>query len=116
MRRSGGVRLWGNSGEIWRDDQKIGVIFGWHLEGWDREWRLEAERYRFQVADNGARNVRLVLDARVGVLHAVGAIWTDFQADGESHRAMVIKGGSLGFARAVPAEEDRHGPGREDST
>jgi hypothetical protein len=102
--RGGGVRLWGDVGEVWRDDQKVGIIYRWELQGWERDWRLEAERYRLEVAENGPRNVSLVLDAKVGVLHAVGAIWTDFTADGASHRAMVIKGGALRFERAVPAK------------
>ena len=106
MRHTGGVRLWGDIGEVWRDGQKIGLIYRWDLEGWAREWRLEAERYRLDVAPSGSRNVRLVLDAKVGILDAVGVIWTDFQADGESHRAMVIKGGALKFERAVPAKEN----------
>ena len=106
MRRAGGVYLWGDVGEVWRGEQKLGVLFRWHLEGWEREWRLEAERYRLDAAADGVRNVRLLLDAKVGTLDAEGSIWTDFKADGEGHRAIVIRGGALSFQRAVPAKEN----------
>ena len=103
LRGVGGVRLWGDIGEIWQADRKVGLLYRWHLEGWARNWRLEGERYRLQPAANGNRAVRLLLDAKVGILDAEGVIWTDFEADGESHRAIVIKGGALKFERAVPA-------------
>src|SRR4030042_1012333 len=103
--RGGGVRLWGDIGEVWRDGQKIGLLYRWELQGWERDWRLEAERYRLESVANGDRNIRLVLDAKAGVLEAVGAIWTDFTADAASHRAIVIKGGALKFERTVPAKE-----------
>ena len=107
--RGGGVRLWGDIGEVWQADRKVGLLYRWELQGWAREWRLEAERYRLESVANGDRNVRLVLDAKVGVLEAVGVIWTDFTADAASHRAIVIKGGALKFERAVPAEKEHGG-------
>ena len=102
----GGVHLRGEIGEIWFDGQKIGLLYRWTLDGWERDFRLDAERYRLDPLPNGTRNVEVVLEAgKVGNLRARGAIWTDYEADGHSHRAMVIKGGDLTWRRerAAPA-------------
>jgi len=105
FRDGGGVRLHGEIGELWMGPTKVGLLYRWQLEGWERKWQLEAERYRLEPAANGNRNVDLVLDFKIGELHASGSIWTDFVADGTSHRAIVIRGGALKLQRAVPAKE-----------
>jgi len=106
MRGGSGVRLWGDVGEVWHGDEKVGLINRWYLDGWNREWRLDAERYRLEEIMNGSRDVRLMLDARVGILEAVGIIWTDFLADGAWHPAIRIMGGALDWKRrAMPAKE-----------
>jgi len=104
FRDGGGVRLQGDIGELWRLGRQVGLVYRWRLAGWEREWRLEAERYKVETAGAGGRDVDLVLDLGIGLLQASGVIWTEFQADGHSHRAMIIKGGALKWGkRAEPA-------------
>jgi hypothetical protein len=95
----GGVHLRGDIGEVWLDGSKVGLVYRWELEGWQREFRLEAERYKLDPLPNGQRAVEVVLDLGIGELRASGLIWTDCTADGHSHRAIVIKGHAAALAR-----------------
>jgi len=107
MREVGGVRLRGPVAELWAHGCKAGLVYDWVFEGWQAEWRLEGERYKLDplLFPNGQRDVRVKLEVGPGRLEAPGTIWTDYEADGKSHRAIIIKGGQLQWRkrRAVPA-------------
>lgn len=105
LREVGGVHLRGEVGEVWANHALAGLVYTWRLDGWERDWRLEADRYRLdpQVLPNGERQVEVLLTIGKGELRASGTIWTDYVADDHSHRAIVIKGGALKVRRAAPA-------------
>lgn len=97
----GGLNITGPVAEVWRYGVPAGTLWNWRFNGWDREFTIEAERYSLKanLFRNGKRQVEVrLLLRRPGQdnaleLRAEGSIWTQYQADGHSHRAMVIKGG-----------------------
>jgi len=94
-----GVRLRGSVGELWARGCKCGLVFDWVFEGWEREWQLTAERYKLDPLIIDARDVRVKLEIGPGRIEAPGTIWTEYEADGKSHRAIIIKGGQLSWQK-----------------
>src|ERR1700682_2011661 len=91
----GGVHLRGEVGELWLYGCKAGLVFRWRLQGWEREWELQAERYKLDplLYRPGRREIDLVLAvANVEIRAKAGSIWTDVVADNHTHNAIVIKG------------------------
>jgi len=97
LREVGGVRLRGPVAELWTRGCKAGLVYEWTFEGWRADWELRAERYKLDplIVTNGHRKVRVKLELGGRYLEAPGTIWTDYVADGKSHRAIIIKGGEL---------------------
>ena len=97
LREVGGVHLRGNVAELWAHGCKAGLVYEWTFHGWQADWELRAERYKLDslIVTNGQRNVRVKLELAGHCLEAPGTIWTDYVADGKSHRAIIIKGGEL---------------------
>lgn len=85
-----------------------GLLYNWVFEGWQQEWRIEAEAYRLdpQLFRNGTKDVKVVLDVGATQLIGSGAIWSAFTADGKRQKAIVIKGGNVQWqtTRAAPAK------------
>ncbi len=85
----------------------MGLVYEWLLVGWVAQWRLDAERYRLDAPADGQkpdRNVELRLDMRIGIVRAKGVIWTETVRDDHSHRAIVVKGGTLTWNKQLPVE------------
>lgn len=102
----GGVRFHGKVGELWAYGVRSGLLYDWALEGFDGKWRVDAERYKLDplVFRNGNRGVEVRVEVAGSLLCASGNIWSDFHADGQSHRGLVIKGGRIWQdRRAAPA-------------
>ena len=99
LREVGGLHLRGPVAELWLRGCKAGLVYDWVFEGWEAEWRLEAERYKLDplIITNGNRDVRVKVEVGQGCLEAPGAIWTDPVIDGHSHKAIIIKGGELSW-------------------
>jgi len=93
--------------EVWRYGQRAGVLWDWQFRGWAGEFKVEAERYKLDplLFTNGKREVDIMLPVGPQELRAKGIIWTEYTADGKSHRAIVIKGGQSEWQnkRAVSA-------------
>ena len=102
----GGVRLRGPIGEVWTHGLKAGLVYDWRLEGWARDFRCEAERYRLDPMLVKGRDVELRLEMKENAyISAKGMIWTEPIIDGAIHDAIVVKGGNLSWqkGRAVLA-------------
>jgi len=94
LKEAGGVRLRGEVGEVWVGGCKAGLVYKWVVIGWSADFRMEAERYKLypDLFKERGREVSLRLNMGIGIVRAEGSIWTDFIADGHSHRALVVKG------------------------
>jgi hypothetical protein len=104
---AGGIRVRGPVAELRSRGCKAGLVYEWEFTGWQREWRLEAERYKLDpLIVNGTREIEINLEIGPGRLTGKGTIWTDYEADNHSHRAIIIKGGELQWRkqRAVSAQ------------
>jgi len=107
LRGVGGVRVRGPVAELRARGCKAGLVYDWVFDGSQGDWQLEAERYRLDpLIVNGTREIEIDLEIGPGRLTARGTIWTDYEADGHSHRAIIIKGGELQWRkrRAVSAQ------------
>ena len=104
MAAGGGIRVRGGVGELWVEGAKAGLIYDWRLRGWARDFQCEAERYKLDPAIVNGRDVELRLETKGGgYLSANGHIWTEYIADGKTHRTIMIKGGTLQWQEQVAA-------------
>jgi hypothetical protein len=104
MAAGGGVRIRGGVGEVWVSGTKAGLVYDWRLRGWAREFQFEAERYKLDPLLVRGREVELRLEIGGGVyFSANGHIWTEYIADGKTHPAITIKGGTLQWQEQVAA-------------
>lgn len=109
LRDIGGARLRGPVAELRARGCKAGLVYEWMFEGSRGEWRLEAERYKLDpLIVNGSREVQIVLEIGASRLIGKGTIWTDYEADGHSHRAIIIKGGQLQWRQRPAAPASNH--------
>ena len=103
----GGVRVQGDTAELWQGERQVGVLFRWTLEGRDGGWIAEAIKYRLIDYDGGEARVRfLMTDSKGTVVLEVdgdGTVDSVYQADNETHREYIhLKGGRLWLQTGVP--------------
>ena len=107
---AGGVHLAGKVAEVWRHGNRAGVIWDWSFDGSAREFRVEAERYKFDPPMWGdkvdkAVKLKLIIGPTAG--ECEGSIWTDVTVDGHSHRAVVVKGAKAKWQSQPAVPEQR---------
>lgn len=93
-----GVHLTGKVAEVWRHGNRAGVLWDWTFNGLAHDFRLEAERYKFDPlmwGDESDSHVKLKLLVGPTAGECEGSIWTDVTVDGKGHKAIVVKGAKV---------------------
>ncbi len=107
----GGVRFTGGVAELRANGLKVGLVYDYEFAGIEREFRLEAERYKLDptfYVEGSELTVRM--DIGRGRLEATGAIWGEPIADGRIHDGLIVKGGNLSWVKeaAAPPQNKQH--------
>lgn len=99
---AGGIRFSGGVAELRANGVKCGLIYDYEFAGREKNFRLEAERYKLDPVFWKGTLVTVRMDIGRGRLEATGHAWGEPMADGRIHDGLIVKGGNIRWARKAP--------------